>query len=268
MLSSVRAIGGYAAQLPALKGKTFTFNSGPGLTVLFGQNGSGKSTLLRLLATYSGSQRGGWSMFADNNFDGDKQPYPARFGKKEVEAEVTWDGTPTFYASGPPGRTQAAFEDALELGGEVADDYFRKLFAPGSSGQEQIHWFNKLEANLANPPEITLKRKWYVPGNGHIEYGSVNTLWQEKIKSFVDYVKKLPRKGPVSALLDEPDAHMSIPNQAKLWGSALPRAAKSHQIIVATHSPFALVAPNVTVIDLSTDGYVDQCRSALRAAFS
>ena len=272
MIRSLRATAGYAAALPALKDRTFEFEAG--LTVLFGQNASGKSTMLKLMAGYSGCQRPGWTTYSEDYEPFKKYchprepnpPFPERFAVYlgGLRAEVQWDGTPTYYSRGLPSQGQASFDEALERGGDEADDYMRRMMSPGSSGQEQILWVNdRLEQTIAKPPTIARDATFYVYGRGMVDPKTREhwgTDWSQGIEQFVDYVDSLPRTGPVTVLLDEPDTRLSLPNQEKLWRLFLPRIAEGRQIIVASHSPFALRAPRI--IDLDS-GYSDRCRQAL-----
>ncbi len=151
MIRSVRATAGYAAQLASLKDRVFDF--GPGLTMLFGPNGSGKSTLLKLMAAYSACAQPGWSTYTSEyqsvGYDRKKrEDFPQRFARggrlAGSKADVDWDGTPTFYSLGLPGMGQVAFEDAMERGGDEADDYLRRLLRPGSAGEEAIQSLHHL----------------------------------------------------------------------------------------------------------------------------
>lgn len=84
---------------------------------------------------------------------------------------------------------------------------------------------------------------------------------RNELLAWRDYMLSMPIGDRVTALLDEPDAHLSIPAQAELW-RRLERLAANVQLVVATHSPFALSA-NATIIEM-VPGYVDACRAALR----
>ena len=258
MIRSFRATAGYAANLEALKDRTFVFAE-EGLTVLFGQNGSGKSTVLGLMAAYSACAAPGWSTFSGDYMPMGglrNHPYPERFGTN-CRADVAWDGTPTYYSIGTPGHGQAAFHDALERGGEDADDHIRRIFRPGSSGEEGVHWLYRLETAANNPPSLARDAKFFVSGHGFMEASKVNSAWESQIHLFADYVATLPRTGPVTLLLDEPDARLSIPNQERLWNLYLPRISHGRQVIVASHSPFALKAPRIE------PDYSERCLKAL-----
>ena len=109
-----------------------------------------------------------------------------------------------------------------------------------------------------------MERVWDIDGERY-RPSSVNDVWAQKVTDFVAYVSTLPRRGPKTVLLDEPDKSLSIPNQQALWTQSLPGLARHCQVIVATHSPFALAAPApVTVIEFEP-GYVEACRAAVRA---
>jgi len=263
MISSCIATGGYAAELPALKGRRFEL--GPGLTVLFGHNGSGKSTILKMIAAGSSIATTGWTRFS-SSFVGESEPFPDRFRKGMRHApigDVDWDGTPTFLSEGPPVRSQATFDIAVETSAEETAAF---LFGGKvSSGQEQILWLEKMEKTLGSPPDvITPNERLHVPGYGWICESKVNDVWERTITEFRDFIRSRPRTGPVTALFDEPDAHMSIPNQHALWTKVMGRIATGRQVIVATHSAFALLAEGATLIDLKP-GYIDRCREVLSA---
>lgn len=277
MIRSLRVTAGYAAKLSALQERTFEFQEG--LTALFGANASGKSTMLRVMGAYSGCEGPGWTTYSEEyererrfSFPREKTPpFPERFAEGilgDLRAEVAWDGTPTYYSVGLPAKGQRAFEEALGRGGDDADDYMRSIMAPGSSGQAQVHWLNeRLERTLSKPPTLARDATFFLKGRSEWstpEGRKHRTETLEGIDDFIQYVESLPRTGPVTVLLDEPDTRLSLPNQETFWRTFAPRLAIGRQIIIATHSPFGLLAP--TVLDL-TAGYADRCRQALRGLF-
>lgn len=90
----------------------------------------------------------------------------------------------------------------------------------------------------------------------------VNSTWRDDIHAFADYIATLPRSEPVTLLLDEPDGHLSIPNQEAFWRLVIPRLSEGRQVVVASHSAFALRATRI--VDMET-GYSDRCRAVLAA---
>ena len=67
--------------------------------------------------------------------------------------------------------------------------------------------------------------------------------------------------GPLTVLLDEPDLHLDIPSQANLW-KQLVDLAKREQVIVTSHSVFAVAVPGAAYIDL-VPGYLAECRKSV-----
>lgn len=263
MISKAKVLKGFAFDLAALNKRVFTFD--PGLTTLFGPNGSGKTTLIKILAAYCGTA-GGWSTFVEPIYcekgafgarERKRIPFPKRFlcltPEKECEAQIEWDGSPTFYSDAT--STDSKITDFGDPGDGVFGDGIEKWMAHrvASSGQMRIgavmRIFNQI---LVKPPNLLAKK----------DVG--NSAWEKALTEFQDYVRGLPRKGPMTVLLDEPDRSMGIPFQAQLWTEVLPVVATKFQVIVASHSPFALGVEKNTVIDLSKGGYVEECRKSLR----
>lgn len=72
-------------------------------------------------------------------------------------------------------------------------------------------------------------------------------------------------QGPQTLLLDEPESGFGMPWQAGLWRNVLSRIDPAkHQVIVATHSPFALMVPDAHYIEM-TPGYANDCSATLLA---
>ncbi len=267
MITSVRATAGYPTKLAALQDKTFTF--GPGLTVLFGPNACGKSTLLKLCATYSSCGEDGWSAFSADYVRAKKKEqdgweFPRRFAllrRGVAEADVVWDGTPTYIESGTRPHEQEAFERALATEDGMGE-YMADNFSPRSAGQKSMVLLSRLRRRLDSPPNLLDEKGMFCPEESRVLHvDKVNDCWSTPLKALQAYVRSLPRTGPSTVLLDEPDMHLSIPNQRALWVQALPSLAKSFQVVAASHSLFALRAPGATIVDL-VPGYAEECRKA------
>ncbi|WP_126447981.1 ATP-binding protein [Sulfuricystis multivorans] len=94
-----------------------------------------------------------------------------------------------------------------------------------------------------------------------------NKTWQYRYEHFKAryFDPKIPRSKP-TLILDEPDRHLSLPMQAKLWSLLLdPLVIQSFQIVVATHSLFAFSAiksKRASVIEME-NGFVNSVLNVL-----
>lgn len=262
MINSCKFTAGYPLKLPALQDRTFEFK--PGINFLFGPNACGKSTIIRALATYSGIKSGGWTSFQDPldlaNF-GERSKIQLPKGYKRLvrdafEAEVTWDGTPTMLydsRNSDAGGMAYLFENAEEShdGITTMEDQLQTIFGKPSAGQQRLIKLIKILQMLKNPPKLE-----------KAPMERCNDTWQNCYDAQKAYFKSLPRTGPVTILLDEPESSLDIMNQITFWSKIVPRLA-GYQTVIATHSIFALMAPaGYNVIDLKP-GYFAECKADL-----
>lgn len=238
MIRSIRITKGWPVEkIVAFKEKP-SFKFKVGANVLFGKNGSGKTTLLKLMGAFSGCpEHGGWSALPER-FSFVKGAFPAclasaaRLG--EISARVAWDGTATFmHLAEKSDEPMTAFG----MPHDVLDDRERisLRMAKPSTGQGRALRFNKVlqKAKLERPDLLKLKPRD-----------------DETSRKFLAYVRKLSRKGPLTLLLDEPERSLDIDAQILFWTRILPAVAKELQVIVTSHSPFALFVPDVNVVEL------------------
>jgi predicted ATPase len=77
-------------------------------------------------------------------------------------------------------------------------------------------------------------------------------------------------KQPLTVLLDEPERALSIPKQADQWLTNAQIAKKVGQIIIASHSPFALMFHGSAVVNYieMTPGIIKESLGALRLVSS
>lgn len=259
MITGMKVISGYAAKLKALA-KPVELDKG--LNIFFGPNACGKTTAIRLLGAYSGCQEnGGWSTYIKPlmlplSVKEKCLDYPERFryiAPAKCEVEVSWDGTASFmHLADVSDQPLRYFGEEDDSDGLVSD--MERVFAErqASAGQRRMIRLNRLLKQF-----MELK----VPDSTKIKPdGGWNSVWEKAVTDFTDYAKTLPRTGPPTLLLDEPDRSLSIPNQAEFW-KILYKVSEKVQVIVATHSIFALYAPSSNVIEMQED-YLKECRIA------
>lgn len=228
-------------KVPALaRHQRLTF--GPRLTVLWGRNGCGKSTLLRTLARLTHCEQGGIPTVTAASLRELLSPIST---KEEIldGAKIVGDGKPVYFfdPAHPPGLIAGAFDQ----------DFFREgvesvLLQKSSSGEQVTAQMNRILRHAGEGTSVT----WKVP----------KKFPEGRKESYERRTAALRPSGgpdgPPTLLFDEPDRSISIPRQWDLW-DLLARQDR-FQIIVATHSPFALGLPGATYIDMEP-GYLEQC---------
>lgn len=82
--------------------------------------------------------------------------------------------------------------------------------------------------------------------DGEIRMGLVNE-WRHWLREkFPLYSTKFDKR--LSLLLDEPDMHLSLPAQYYLWKNIFPMLSKQFQLIISSHSVFALLLKNQGIV--------------------
>jgi predicted ATPase len=249
---------GYAASVPFFKKKKqLAFK--PGLNILYGPNGCGKTTVLKMLGDTLCATQGGASTVTERVIH---QEIDMGFGNRvmrdKIGLTVAHDGQPVVFC------------DPRNAGGMVSgqldNDFFkqgvREITTRASHGEKSMHRgnavFGLLDGKLPFPSAIAR----------HIVSNQVNEVWQEALavldKRFVPSVTV----GQPTVLLDEPEANFSIDWQVKLWKLlGDPKVAERFQIIVATHSVFALGLAHAHYIDFHK-GYRPDIEQFLRHRFA
>jgi predicted ATPase len=210
----------------------------PGLNILFAPNGTGKSTILNLLALSTACKQGGVSTITSQW----EHELFIKHGTSLFDGvTVTHDGQPVVYADP---REQVGL-----IGGAFDDDFFmegvKNAMSKSSTGFATMERMNFALTCLLEPG----KRPSVIPEKGLVKQSSKQLL------------AGTISVGPQTFLLDEPESGLGIPAQQNLW-DLLSKRGTDAQLIVATHSPFALACSHANFIEL-TPGYIQQSKRAL-----
>lgn len=260
----------------------------PGLNILFGANGSGKSTVLSLLAQCLAAEQGGTSVVTQSwlsdilNFD----------GQLELPAKVVHDGQPVMYF-------HARAQEGL-IGGSFDDDFFNlglaNTMAKGSTGQLALRRVDRLlsvllKKNAGEPVAAAAGKKPaakkatkktaskieprplgikdLVPAGfpaqveWRIKRERVNDTWSKRLAIAESLLAGTIAQGPRTLIFDEPESGFGLPWQSGLWSNIFSKVDPAEfQVIVATHSPFALRIPGANYIEL-TPGYMAECEMVM-----
>ena len=238
----------------------------PGLNILWGPNGSGKTTILQALAKMTFCEQG-YSTTLTSNAVRDFFPIERAIRMKPPEGlppeeEQEWRGLFGFKVV-HDGQAVVHVDPSQAVGmiGGMAgfdDDFFslglRECMSKGSAGETTLRRLDRVVRILVGEdpwPEIV----WKAPRRANDRLNVIEKLLEGEIP-----------KGPPTVILDEPDRSLSVPYQSGLWKN-LPGMAKDFQIIVASHSLFAVDVPGANYIELEP-GYLKQCRDTVKMAFA
>lgn len=228
-----------------LKGRT-EINFGPGLNILFGKNGSGKSTVLKgiakMLCCLDGDQQlvGDHTCFDFSEYDAVLKEYRIKMG---VVPEH--DGSPImhFDPSQKVGLVGGGFD------WDFMDSGLRNTMFKGSAGQTCIMRMNRALS-------IAL---------GHAEWPEV--IWKGRQRpELVALFKGDGKRVRPTLLMDEPSSNLDLRTEIRLMEILQKIADSGVQIIVATHSVFALHFKGARYINTSP-GYSDLSRIDVEAHF-
>ena len=220
----------------------------PGLNVIFGKNGSGKSTLINGLAILMHCRDENWPRISKTSI--------TRFMRASTLADgllLKHDGAPCRYLGiDPPGWApeKGIVENKLMLEAAEAARGMQYM----SAGQGSM---TKLVRFLKAEPEKVKLAFGLKDATG--DWGTIYRVATESIMNVEKSKAKKKRQSVI--LLDEVDSHLDFAKQHAMW-TQLKEMAQTHQIIVASHSPFAVSVPGANYIE-ATPGYLDGARAAL-----
>lgn len=216
-----------------------------GLNILWGRNGTGKSSVLKLLARMFHAESGGRSVITSESCKMLVDFYTEKADKWREGLELVHDGQPVFYAN--------PSEAVGITGGQFDDDFFEEGFRntkfKGSSGETTIFRLDSVTKHAVRQTEVEDRLE------------NSGGVWKELHDKALDLLKPNCPKGPVTILMDEPDRSLDFDLQDVLW-KQIRRISKGRQMIVATHSVFAMNVAGAKYHELSP-GYLDDCRSRI-----
>lgn len=265
MIKSIQFMSGYPLDIPAIGRKPCVFSTG--INVLIGKNGSGKSTIINTLKGYSGIDRGGWTspcipgMLSPDDFP---QCYTV-FTPGNCQANVVWDGTPTFFNNGDLKINEVLLLFNIQRFGDGitdANDLEKILKENPSSGQYRLLKLNKIFNMVKNGvPEYDDKS---------IVKSASNADTQVSLREikYWNYIKNLYKNnvvdgaGKATILLDEPERALSLSKQRELFLEIIPTLLADFQVIIATHSIYSIFMPNASIIEMEK-GYIDDWKFAI-----
>lgn len=251
---------GYAADLPFFKNRR-KLKFEPGLNVLFGPNGCGKSTVLKILGDTMLATQGGVSAVTETAI---RNTVELPFGNKgaakdKIGLRVVHDGQPTVFCD--------PRQEVGLVGGAFDDDFMRHGIIEATERHRRSH--GQATASRVGAALDVLVGKQPLPKElvRKLNKASVNGAWAQALELAEERMKPSVEKGQGSILLDEPEANFSLKWQGMLWAMlADGRTAQRFQIIVASHSPFALRLPGAHYIDM-VPGYREEVQGLLTAHF-
>lgn len=255
---------GYAAAKPFFKGRRqLAFK--PGLNILFGPNGSCKSTVLRMLAGTMCAEQGGLSAVTEASIRANVDMLAGISRKHKappkhlIGLKVDHDGQPV------------VFIDPRERVGLTGGAFDADFFEQGLAEKLQLSRQSHGEATLvrATPALALLTGKAQFPAQVLQKFDrNVNDVWAEALAIIDAAMAPTIARGQPTILLDEPEANYSLVWQSRLWELLSSVAvANKFQVIVASHSPYALGIKHAHYIDFE-EGYRTEAERGLRARFA
>ena len=238
--------------------REFVFTEG--INIIFGENGCGKSILIDTISKYVGIDKRGWSIGLDpSRITGINYKFKSYINLIEANSklgliDINWDGVACYKSETQ--RDPMSMLSNIMQGGEKEEVSINEAMNLKknklSSGQGVVYFLGKL---------INLK----IPDISKPINDKKNDVWAKLGSYFSDYVSTLPRDGKPTLILDEPDKSLDFGSQYTMWTQAINKLSEIYQIIVVTHSPFALLRDDCNIID--KDDYYNKSKGFLTNAF-
>lgn len=224
---------GYAEKLDFFKNNQ-SIEFKPGLNIIFAPNGTGKSTILEILAKFTASEQGGVSTITSTWMQD-----MFRYGESTMKGiKVFHDGQPTLYNN--PRKAVGLFGGMAAFDDDFLTQGLMETQLKESTGYTTITRLQKVLGVLAGKEEM--------PQNFDKKVHKIDEKYNQFLGATIE-------KGQQTMILDEPESGLAIHVQSNIF-RMLQKQAKENkiQIIIATHSPFALTC-NANFIELQP-GYI------------
>lgn len=232
----------------------------PGLNIVFGANGSGKSTLLRLLGLTLAAVQGGSSTVTESWL---REVF--KFGDTPLlPCSVVHDGQPVLYHDGREAvglvAGGAAFDEDFFMQGVAACQ------ARGSVGELSMRRATRLFQVLAKARGNEVEHGFPLSVDWRVVREGAQGRHGTRVRAVEELLAARCPVGPKTLLFDEPESGFSMPWQDAVWRNLFSTVDPAqYQVIIATHSPFALAIPGAHYIEMSP-AYADTCLVTLCAA--
>lgn len=235
-------------QVPFLK-KPTTIEFKPGLNIVFGPNGSGKSTLLAGLAVLLHCYDEGWPRVSMQSL----RYFQRSFGLADGVV-LSHDGSPARYlGEREPGF--APVKNVKETTVQLHDKRLEyKALCNMSTGQANIAKLSRFLRVEPKKVPVSVKARTE-------EMRQILDVGTESLRN-VTRVEGVPKQPVI--LLDEIDRSLDFANQSAVWGLIRKWAQNGSQIIVVSHSPFAVCAPGAHYILTTSPEYLEAARAGFQ----
>ena len=226
----------------------------PGLNIVMGPNGTGKSTVIDGISRLMHCREQNWPVVTKKSCD-----YFARSdGLLATGLSIVHDGEPCRYLGiqplsvVPDSRAVSGVDLAISENKTTKGKSLSKM----SAGQASVAKLIRFLKNDAVKTRYTLKT-----ANVGDSY---KPIWEAATASLKSGKAKAGAPKQQTILLDEIEANLDFAHQAIVWKTIRALVDEGHhQVIVASHSPFAITVPGAHYIETS-EGYLAASRAALR----
>ena len=226
----------------------------PGINLIFARNGTGKSTILDILS-YCLHARQNYSSHITRKSCDDLFEKLANWPILLSDYDNPKSNIPDLLKIEHDGQALHYFDPehlvGLQHAGREFDfDFDMKVGMKskvGSSGEQILmrleNFFNNTETEIKYKQTLeTCRNSW----KGEIKEPVISKLLTPSIDP-----------GQITYILDEPTRSLDSYHEAAFWD--LIDKSRDKQIIIVTHSPYALFLKDVNYIEL-TPGYIEQCK--------